>query len=451
MKKFMSAVIEQGATRWVRPEDYIQSGKKSKNRFSVPGEAPRHYDPSKRKPRRRLRDPRKHLTPKPRKSFGKKGLKVPNIATFGRAMPRAILRRHPLFTALELLQLVIPAEPGTSWPANYVPSGWKIRWLCNWNNIDGWADPTGTCGSGHCATGQASPAYAMGTQLPANTLEYVICDRYTSLGAPRWRPKVWFVRNCCPSSCGGQTFPAETVRYPNVKEAVALDLAPAQNPNVMRAMPSVRPRPSDLTVVQPDFGIAPKSDAETLADMLGSPVRTPPSRFGWSFGPEGKTPTKPIGIRPPKAGEREPPKGLSKSQRVGIALFGALDDISELSELVDAFYGALPDEIQDKTDCTAARGLLDTAGQYGIDNADCKIQAIVRYAAQIDTEVAVRNIVANFLQDRVIGDINKHLPPGTARAINAFEYDKDGNPTETGGLQKVNEILEWIFSESGLT
>lgn len=195
------------------------------------------------------------------------------------------------------------------------------------------------------------------------------------------------------------------------------------NPNIMRASPS------------PVSPALPRSPADAIKDRIASRTRTRGAvRTGGSGSPPGRTvPTKPGPPAPPKPGQKER-KGKS-TMRV---LLGLLDAISEGAEVVDAIYEALPEKTKRKWDCSGGRGLVDSAGQYGIDKADCKLAALWHNWHKVDIEEAVRNIIANQLQDRVIGDLSRAQPVNVGRA--------------TEDAQKlVNDVLEWIFENSGLT
>lgn len=90
-------------------------------------------------------------------------------------------------------------------------------------------------------------------------------------------------------------------------------------------------------------------------------------------------------------------------------ILGAMDIISEASEFVGAIYDALPKDVRDKWD-QQGRGLMDNAGQYGIDGADWKLNALWHNWHKVDIEQAIKNIIANELQDKVLGMYQRSLP-----------------------------------------
>lgn len=114
--------------------------------------------------------------------------------------------------------------------------------------------------------------------------------------------------------------------------------------------------------------------------------------------------------RPPGQGEKEN-KVISRSKAISIAIFRALDTISESAELVNAVYEALPEDVRKRWEKGRdPRGLLDSAGQYGIDGADWKLQALWHNWHRVDTVAAVENIAKNLGEDKLYGSVYKHLP-----------------------------------------
>lgn len=138
--------------------------------------------------------------------------------------------------------------------------------------------------------------------------------------------------------------------------------------------------------------------------------------------------------RPNRPHRREPPRRRDREVKgkSGPQLWRFLDMISEGAELVDAVYDALPKSVRkkwnEKPGCGKGRGLIDTAGQYGIDGADCKLQAIYYNADKIDLWEAVRNALLNELSDKIVGNIMRKLPRNIGQA--------DG-----GGMKSLNELL----------
>lgn len=209
------------------------------------------------------------------------------------------------------------------------------------------------------------------------------------------------------------------------------DFAAMPDPNFMRNQPA---EPEH----KPAYAGSPVDRYLDALDSAGRPYGAVVIKPGTSTGggrPGGPTisPTKPGPPKPPGKGQRER-KGLS-TMRVVLSM---LDTLSEAAEIVDAVYEALPKKVQRRWGCgKIKRGLIDNAGQYGIDGADCKLRAIWHNLFKVDLEKAVRNIIANEIQDRVIGGIARASPVNVGRATD-----------EANKL--VNELLERLFEESGL-
>ena len=196
------------------------------------------------------------------------------------------------------------------------------------------------------------------------------------------------------------------------------------NPNVMRwADPD--PQPVDLAV--PDSPAWKTSnywaDAVGLENLtktdLANALKTP---IAYAFSTVEATgsapgmPPPPTVVRVPTT-PRQPPekytrerKFISKSKALGIVLFKVLDKVSEAADVVDAVYEALPEKVRKRWPCKKRPGPVDNFGQYGIGGADCKAAAIYYNLHSVDVEQAVRNIIANQLEDAIYGGIHKHLP-----------------------------------------
>lgn len=216
------------------------------------------------------------------------------------------------------------------------------------------------------------------------------------------------------------------------------------NPNLVREMPifgnpaaSPRPRPAR----------APNANSEYWNDVVGTPrgtggaYDTPPAwsislggltKPGTSVRPGGIIPPTPS---PPPAGTRER-KTFTRSKRLSIMLFKALDEMSEWAEVVDAFYEALPEQVRKRRPCKGKRGPVDNLGQYGIDHADCKLQVLYDNWHLVDFDAAVKNVLKNWYEDKIIGGIQSRLPkqaggPALDRANKAFS-------------KKLDEFFEWV-------
>lgn len=207
----------------------------------------------------------------------------------------------------------------------------------------------------------------------------------------------------------------------------------ATNPNLERYAP-----PSDAVIPQAVYSDAtnpfrapilaetpalqravhstPSSSAHAMtASATGSGAASPPNR------PQV---VSPAGRRPPGRGEKEK-KILSRSAKIGVMIFKILDQLSEGADVVDAVFEALPEDVRKRWKCNARRGPIDNFGQYGISNADCKLQALWHNWHRLDGREAVLNILKNELEDKIYGGIHKHLPkqaggPSLDQAWEAF-------------------------------
>jgi len=201
-------------------------------------------------------------------------------------------------------------------------------------------------------------------------------------------------------------------------------MLPMLNPNYARRLPSLRP-----------------------VEFLDPPFDLMPDRWGKEFsntGRGGSREVEPSPRDPPKKNEKEK-KVLSRSRKFMVATFKALDTVSELSEIIDVFYGALPKEtrkafekergfhwakVQGKWKWLPPQGgyrkLLDSAGQYGIGGGDWKIQALRDHWQEVDTEKAFRDLINNQTQDFLYGKLYQGLPKNTGHALDGgFEqFDK---------------------------
>ncbi|WP_324742997.1 hypothetical protein U8326_06240 [Tsuneonella sp. CC-YZS046] len=191
----------------------------------------------------------------------------------------------------------------------------------------------------------------------------------------------------------------EVPEHYEVQMQPAPAIGTAMNPNVMRGMPTV-----------PE--LEPKPDLATDTATETQPAVAVAKTIGLS----GIYPARPRRRRPPRRRERER-KMLSRSARIGIALFKILDKMSESAEVVDALYEALPEETRKKWKCNRSDFGIDQAGQYGIDNADCKAQALYHNFHKVDVQTAVENIIKNEIQDKILGYINRTIPRNTGSAL----------------------------------
>lgn len=175
----------------------------------------------------------------------------------------------------------------------------------------------------------------------------------------------------------------------------------APNPNVMRHVPLDPlgvPSPSTLpTIARPELVIVPQ------AIVVSASGQSVAGRASASSRPEYFPATS---TRPPRRGDKEK-KVVPRSASAGIAVFKALDRISEAAEVVDAVYQSLPADVRARWDAKMKADkrnpLVDRAGQYGIDHADYKLQAIYYNWSKIDATEAITNVLKNQIEDRLIG------------------------------------------------
>lgn len=272
------------------------------------------------------------------------------------------------------------------------------------------------------------------------------------------------------------TRPARAVNDPLAYQLPVYWTPPALNPQVdpnwVRDMPGELPQPvpgeapgnspiqspdnSPGTSVppwtsypgQPQPGSNPGTSPSTPPTVAVPPNIDPgpsPSEWQW-VSPDvgGFVPLAPHIRRPPRKGEKER-KVKNKSQRLGKAIYDAVDYISEKAEIVDAIYDALPEDVKkrwEKGRKTKGRGMADQAGQYGIDGADWKSQAIWHNWEKIDMEVAFRNIVKNHVEDAVIGRGQKYLPKNVG---SAFDRDLPGDMSWSPE-QQVSSWVDDLFN-----
>lgn len=193
----------------------------------------------------------------------------------------------------------------------------------------------------------------------------------------------------------GSPLSVDTMPDPNEQRRMAGE------PDPLR---SREPRPSDgpLPIASwPLTGPETWSHAYTSSD--GSHHRGPPP---------GRTVTR--------YPDKEVPKRMSASKAFAVTAFHALDSISEFSEIVDAFYESLPADVRKRWEAKHGRDTvfpLDQAGQYGIDGADWKAKALYYNADKIDVETAIKNVIKNAVEDRILGDIHRSIPRQSGAAF----------------------------------
>lgn len=226
-----------------------------------------------------------------------------------------------------------------------------------------------------------------------------------------------------------------------------ITMAPPPDPNLqrwMRPIPDYDPRPaparpSPFAPVEPTYAPTPDSPYEPDGSWQWAPITGGGSAPATTSPPNTVTgevpfvPVPPVTRAPPAPGERQR-KVLTKTAKIGIMLYKALDAASEAAEIVDAVWDALPDDVKKRWKECKVNRMGDSFGQYGPDQADCKLRALYHNWHRVDVEAAIKNIIKNELQDRVIGGMQAGLPKNTGAAHAEAE-------------KRLAKWLDQIFSE----
>ncbi len=163
-------------------------------------------------------------------------------------------------------------------------------------------------------------------------------------------------------------------------------------PNVMRAI-NLTPQPLGITA--PSQALAPEPSPlyqRAVEISIGARPRAAPAAFRASRSQPAE----------PNVKERK-----GKAGQLGAALFKALDVISEGSEVVDAFYQALPQSTRTEWGRRNPKKREDNQGQYGLGGAEWKGQALYHNWHKVDFGKAIKNVLANELEDRLYGAAHK--------------------------------------------
>jgi hypothetical protein len=174
------------------------------------------------------------------------------------------------------------------------------------------------------------------------------------------------------------------------------------NPNVMRW---VNPTPQPLGIPAP--ALAPAPAPHTIVEI----VSTPRNRNGLRPRPRPQPRVaRAARSSPPPANTKEIKGKLTKAVAEFVKY---LDRLSEAAEVVTAIYDALPKDVRKRWDRDPATGKKrkfrdgDQMGQYGLDGADWKLQALAANWHKVDINEAVKNILANHLEDKLYGAAHK--------------------------------------------
>lgn len=270
----------------------------------------------------------------------------------------------------------------------------------------------------------------------------------------------WFVRPA------GLSIPAGVPVFQNISVMPWGDSDPAADPNNRRNEAAADPAPPRAGEPHPMAGANPSPVTTITFPGMGLPGldAAPDLSQGsqpWVFTQPGTQTDAPIGRNPPVAtGERER-KFITRTQRVGQAIFQVLDTASEWAEVVDCIYGSLPKKTRDrwekdrglhwvkvktpyrpggvwvKTKARKGLSIWETAGQYGLDGADWKSEAIWHNLDKVDMDASLRCMAANHVEDMIIGGIQRRLPRNTGGALDQ-------------GNQALAEALNWAQEALGV-
>jgi hypothetical protein len=268
-------------------------------------------------------------------------------------------------------------------------SGWRMTGICKDTSVppgNNWSSGGGNNGrwANICLGGQATAIVAPPEPfpLPNANLEAIWAYFYVadSIGTVKMAHRINYVTQ------GAYTHSYPRRYYPSGKLNAPI------NPNIARF---VNPTPQPLSTPVP----RPAPQAHRIAEITVSPRDRSGLRPRSRPAPRVARAAR---SRPPEDGVKER-KG--KAAQVGAALFSALDKLSEGSEVVDAFYQALPAHVRKRWNRPERPG--DNMGQYGIDGADWKLQALYHNWDKVDLNEAIKNVLANELEDRLYGAAHK--------------------------------------------
>lgn len=334
-------------------------------------------------------------------------LRVPksDIARKSRAIGRRLVRYSPVGKALDAalsLPDYIPGKLGVR-----IPGGWEQTSNCPSSRPPTHWGTVSTVNS--CLGGQAMAATAMGVPDPG-TLEWVMpggltritfakATHYTTAGgySRGIRGDGYRLRAGAAADPSPWSFPRVNVRPAH--------LNPWVNPNVQRGTPTEVPFPEAMPEPEPWPDPLHKAVEVTVHETGQVTIRT----------------VQPSRRKPP--GRKESERKARGKVTLGQWVFGALDNLSEGSEVIDAIYGALPLGIRIAAEKAARdKSPLDAFGQYGIAGLDWKIPVIIDNWDKVDINAALKGIVKNQIEDQLIGLKERLRPRNTINAMT--EADK---------------------------
>ena len=195
----------------------------------------------------------------------------------------------------------------------------------------------------------------------------------------------------------------------------------------------------------------PASDEQpTEWPAEGPPAPAPhPGEGSWQYTPNGPGTggkPRPSGSKPPAAGVKEK-KVMSRAKKIGIALWGMLDDYAELSEIVGGFYDALPEDVRQKWNC--ADGI--NIGQYGTAANKCMGDALWHNWHLLDPNEAFMNVAKNIAEDMTIGAFHKFMssfvPAGFSWQKTAMAHALSKTDVEAYMAKHLKELFRFLGLE----
>jgi len=386
---------------------------------------PRHSPNAPANDAPRFRTP-KNMRPPPRPSFGQKP--IPRVNPVAPRLPIGGLRMLPWvgfgLAAVDLLD-------GYFYPRRNpnpikAPSGWNLVREClagpppSWPGTYRVSRTVNTGGTVDACIGGQAVSNIAGAFVPPNGLfldpsESSVGWWWPQSAASDSRSKHWRSYRRVGAARVGR-------EYATYTPWLAPPVTPWENPNFVRNTPGSQPVPD-----------APPSVPDPL----------PPLEWQWSNVPKGYPLPRPHVRRPPPSGTEEH-KVRSKWARIGIAVYRVLDQISESAEIVDAIYDSLPKAVRKRWEKGRKnRAFVDQMGQYGIDGADWKAEAIAANWHLVDARVSLKNIVKNHLEDQIIGGWQRAMPK---QVINAFEKEVPGGNSVSPEMG-VSNFVDWLFGD----
>lgn len=262
--------------------------------------------------------------------------------------------------------------------------GWDLIQTCGAYQAQRWYNAPS------CSTISAPASFGFPmNQVPTVTPVFTLYDSGPHFFNRAWKPYQKWAQTSPVTQVLPQVnyFPGPAL-HPETSPVVP---RPAFNPNVQPAS-SVAPNPDLDPAPRPEPGAAPAPRARLVA-RPGQPL--------------ARMPLAPRNPRPPSRGEKE----KKVRTRGGVALFRFLDFVSETSDVIDAFWQALPDDTRKKWKCdkplkggiVGSNAVSGGGSQYGIAGAECKLEALWHNWHKLDAVKAVGNLLTNEIEDRILG------------------------------------------------